>query len=382
MARKARREWVTRLPWGLLGTLLAVLCVEHLLALQKNTLTPAYAAVAKRAGLASRREAPKCEILCFGDSLMQFGFVPRVLEQCLGRASYNLSIAGSYPPAAYFLLRRALLSGARPSAIVVDFKANILSGNPLTNQRPWIEMLTVRECAEMSWDQRSASYFGSLVLGKILPSYRARYDIRTFCLAAFDGSPLRGPNENGPWLRSFNVNQGATLVPDAFRSPWPAQSYIDQVFWPQHWEIDPVGGRYVRRFLELAASRHIPVFWVMPPIQESLQDGRDKRDLDEAYIECVFKLLKRFPNNVLVDGHHSAFPDSVFWDPSHLNRTGALALSFGIAQVIGSVLDRGGNASARMIALPRFQEYMLDPAPEDLDSSSVALSLPPCLVRK
>jgi hypothetical protein len=365
-----------------LGSLIAILCVEHFLALQDNTLTPVYAAVARRVGLAARREATKCEILCFGDSLMQFGVVPRVLEKCLGRTSYNLAISGSYPPAAYFLLRRALRSGARPAAIVVDFKANILSGNPLTNPRPWVEMLTLRECAEMSWDQRDTSYFGSLVLGKIVPSYRARYDIRTFCLATLGGELVRGPNEIAPWFRSFNVNQGASLVPDAFRSPWPAQSYIDQVFWPQHWEIDPVGGRYVRRFLELAASRHIPVFWVMPPIQQRLQDGRDERNLDQAYVECVFKLLKRFPNNVLVDGHHSEFPDSAYWDPSHLNRTGALALSSGIAQVIGSVLDRGGHASARVIPLPRFQEFTLDPPPEDLDSSSVALGLPPGLVRK
>src|SRR4029077_15768237 len=100
-------------------------------------------AVAKRAARAARREATRCEILFLGDSLLEFGAVPRVLEKCLGRSTFNLAVAGVPPPGALFLLRRALHSGARPAAIVVDFKANIVSGNPLANQRPWVEMLSL-----------------------------------------------------------------------------------------------------------------------------------------------------------------------------------------------------------------------------------------------
>jgi len=62
------------------------------------------------------------DVLCFGDSQMKFGIAPHVVAARTGRPAYNLAIVGGQPPASYFLLRRALEAGARPSAVLFDLQ--------------------------------------------------------------------------------------------------------------------------------------------------------------------------------------------------------------------------------------------------------------------
>ena len=46
---------------------------------------------------AARREAAGCEVLCFGDSLVEFAFLPPILEERLGVKAYNLRCTRARP---------------------------------------------------------------------------------------------------------------------------------------------------------------------------------------------------------------------------------------------------------------------------------------------
>src|SRR4051794_10265102 len=94
------RSW----PWGLIGMLALALPVEWLVARQPLDFRSTHGWDWQRGGLEARRSAPQCEVLCFGDSMMQYGVVPRVLDDRLGGSSYNLALTASTSPASYFLL--------------------------------------------------------------------------------------------------------------------------------------------------------------------------------------------------------------------------------------------------------------------------------------
>jgi hypothetical protein len=377
-----KRNSMPRLPWGLVAGLIAIAGVEHFVTLHERVLNPSCLTIAKRVGRAAQTEARKCEILCFGDSLTKFGALPRVLEQRLGRTSYNLAIVGGQPPGTYYMLRRALRSGARPAAIVVDFKANCISLTPRFNSRVWTEVLTLAECLDLAVTERDASYFGFLALPKLFPSLKARMEIRALVLTALSGEPTPSPNETAPYLRNINVNKGAVVINDSVQAPWPPQGIIDRDFFPAQWDIHYTNAYYMRRFLKLAAAKRIPVFWLLPPIRMQLQAGRDQGGFDDRYLRAISKLFVRSPNVFLVDARHSGYPDRAFFDVAHLDRSGALALSAGLASAIGTVLDGGKTPPSRIFQLPPFRDYALDPLPEDVDTSRVALRLAPGVVRK
>jgi hypothetical protein len=369
------RRALGRLPWGLVGLLVAMLGIERFVVRHEMMLSTAESAAAQRADRAARQEAPKCEILCLGDSLVKFGVVPRVLESRLGRPAYNLALVGGPPPGTFFMLRRALRHGARPTAIVVDFKANVISTSPMYNKRQLAEMLTLSECVELGLTQGNLSECASLILHKLLPSFKARQEIRPLVVAALAGQVPPGLYAATAYVRNTNVNRGAIVMDEEYLIPVPGKEALNQVYFPANWDIHPINARYIRRFFELAAAARIPVFWVLPPIQAQIQAERDAKGLDKLYLRRAYGLRARFPNLWLVDGRHAGFPGMAFFDTSHLNRSGAQALSAALAGVIGPVLDGGSNSSCRVIELPRFRAFALDPLPEDLDSSRAALGL-------
>src|SRR5439155_1142850 len=107
-----------RIPWGMLGMLAGVMMIELLVTQHDLAYTPSMSLDWKMSGRRAEREAPKSEILCFGDSLIKLGVAPRIVEAGTGRRCYNLGVMFGVAPSEYFLLRRVLQSGARPSALV------------------------------------------------------------------------------------------------------------------------------------------------------------------------------------------------------------------------------------------------------------------------
>src|SRR4051794_36603324 len=117
------------------------------------------------AARAAREDAPGRAVLCVGDSLVKHGLIPRVIASRSGHNAVNLAVAQGPAPATFFFFRRALEAGARPSALVVDFKPSVLVGGPSFNLRYWQEFLTLHEGLELARSARSGSLFLETAVG-------------------------------------------------------------------------------------------------------------------------------------------------------------------------------------------------------------------------
>src|SRR5205085_1549134 len=62
-----------RIPWGLLGMLIMVATAEVFVTRHGLDFTPVASLDWKFSGLRARQQAPRSEILCFGDSLLKLG---------------------------------------------------------------------------------------------------------------------------------------------------------------------------------------------------------------------------------------------------------------------------------------------------------------------
>src|SRR5262245_19924888 len=109
----------SQLPGGLLGTLVLMAAVELFFARISLDLNRPEYWLWYASSRSARHDVAKAEILCIGTSQTSHGVVPRVLEERLGRKTYNLAMCSSPPQADYFLLKRVLDAGNRPRAIIL-----------------------------------------------------------------------------------------------------------------------------------------------------------------------------------------------------------------------------------------------------------------------
>ncbi len=116
-------------PWGLVGALALALVVEYGIHRHRLDLMHEIVLGFSYAGR-SMEKPPRYEILCLGDSLVKHGVVPRVLEERLGRKSLNAACMGGVTPLTYYLLKRSIDRGTRPSALLIDAFATQLQANP------------------------------------------------------------------------------------------------------------------------------------------------------------------------------------------------------------------------------------------------------------
>lgn len=362
-----------RLPHGFLGMLALVLGCELAIARQGISLLNVQPAMFRFAARAAEREAPHCDILCLGDSLVKLGLVPRLLEAELGRSTYNLALIAGQPPSSYFLLRRALEAGARPSAVVVNFKANCLSYPPWVNVRQWCEIGGLRDCLELAWAAPDAHVSGTILTDWLLPSFQSRDQLRSWILAALAGQSGASYSETVPYWHNWSANQGAQIMPKNPVGRTDPKLLEKSIYYPDQWWCDPVNARYLQRFLKLARTHNIPVFWLLAPIQPCVQAKREQNGLDERYMKLVQRALAKFPNLFIIDGRHSGYEPDVFIDFSHLDRDGAAALSAGVASVLRDHFTRGSDRESRMVALPAYEAPRTGSELEDLAQSRLAL---------
>jgi hypothetical protein len=325
------------------------------------------------AGDAALREAPGREVLCFGDSLVKLGVAPPLVSRRSGRSSYNLALFAAQSPATYFMLRRALDAGARPEAVVVDFAPDLLPGGPRYNLRQWGEFLALAESVDLAWRARDAAFFAETMLGRLLPTVRARSEIRTNIHAALLDSRFSLRSETLPHWRNWRLNAGGELTPadhDVTRPLRPEDHgrLHSGTFW-----CDSINRQYISRFLSLAAARRIRVFWLLTPVTPEMQAERDRTGADGKFSRFVAGWLERFPGLVVLDGRRAGYDSAVFVDPIHLDARGAAALSDDVA----AALARAPTAEdRRWVALPKYRARPADPTLEDLDGSRVALGFP------
>ncbi len=373
MSRFTRlRRW----PWplGLVGMLALVALTEGWLRRHERDFTTVWAVAWAHSGRSVAREAPGAEVLCFGDSLVMHGVAPRILEQRLGRPAHNFAVFKGQGPTAYFLLKRALDAGSRPAAVLMD--GELLGDDPLALTRLWPELAGYGELLDMAWTARKPGFLAATAVSKVLPSSRFRFELREGLMAAFRGEFASARWGIYPRVRNWQHNLGAHIQPPDYPPPAEVVAMLERTnFLPRSWLCHPVNSVYVERFLALAGSRGIPVFWLLPPVQPEVQSRRDRGGLAGDYERYLRDLVARHDNLVVLDGWHTGFPPQTMSDMTHLNRNGAAAFSELLGDALRDRLASTPDAPAadRWVVLPPYRAPTLTAAIEDLNQTAEGL---------
>jgi len=341
-----------RLPSGLLGMLALVAAVELTVARHRPDLASPLAEDWRFATWAAGRKAPGRDVLCFGDSLVKYGVLPRVIEARAGVRAYNLATSGGTMPSAYFLLRRALGSGARPRAVVTDFAALMLPDPDPPALQNYPELASLRDCLDLAWASRAAGFFAGAGLSKALPSYQWRFEIRAAVRAALDGRSLSLRAALPFFWRAWEGEGGAQPMPRG-RVRYPNEDFLIDGVSPGTWTCEPRNEAYLDRFVALAGEQGIPVYWLMPPLCPEVHARRGRRGSDAAYGRFARAKLARHPNLAILDARGSGYDDSVHTDHLHLDRRGAAVLSGDLAAVLADRI-RSPKAGPAWVDLPAF----------------------------
>lgn len=370
MRNPLRGRW----PAGAIGMLGLVLAVELYVARHDRDFTTHWAQAWQWSGrAAAAREARSSAVLCFGDSLVLHGVLPNVIEGRLDRPAYNLAVFKGQAPVNYVLLRRALDSGAQPAAVLVN--GELLEDDPLDLPRLWPELADYRDCLELAWAARSPTFLGATAAAKLLPSYRARWEIRSSVLAALGGRTGSFRAEVRPRQRNSEQNRGAQVLP-VTHGPDPRADLI-AAYTPAPWKAHPLNAAFADKFLALAGSRGIPVYWLLPPYYPGIQARREAGGWDASYTAFVRGLQARHANLVVIDGRHAGYAADALFDLTHLNRVGAVAFSDAVAGVLRDRLGRPAAAAAppspRWVEIPPYRPPADVFEVEDVVASSEAL---------
>jgi Protein of unknown function (DUF1574) len=359
------------LPIGVLGAVALVATIERTVARHRIELTSSEFKSWQMTRAAADSKVSGCDVLCFGTSMVKQGVLPVILEHRTGRRVYSLSVVGGHVPSHYYLLRRALAAGARPSAVLADFHPNFLTGSYKYIPDHWVNALGPGDCLHMAWTVKDPTFFAPLILSQVLPSLNERHQIRARLLSALRGESsdeerkaLRG------LVRNLKQNQGAYATARNPAYSGEVSSHYREMFLPGSWQCDPIQENYLRKFLKLAADHQITVYWVVMPICPELQAAREKGGQDDAYIRFV-RSFQQYPNLVVLDGRRSRYEPGAFNDATHLNLQGASALSEDLAEIIQS--RSGGSAAPNWVALPRYRERPADVPVESIQDSMLAL---------
>jgi hypothetical protein len=200
--------------WGLLGMIVLVALFERFVFRDNLDFANTIAASWRFKDGHTARRTKGCDVLCFGDSFVHFGVLPRVIKERTGRRAYNFAVHSGSSPSSYFLLRRAIESGARPSLVIADFARDILGDGPASNTRPypWADLLHPHEMIELPSAARDPGLLAAIALGRILPSFRGRFEIRASVLFALKGHETGQRHVTLGLLRNWNQNAGAQVV--------------------------------------------------------------------------------------------------------------------------------------------------------------------------
>ena len=358
------------LPLGLLGMLALAAAIERYEVRAEPGFLSVHGASWRVAGREGIRAARRCAVLCFGDSLVKLGVLPRVLEARSGRPAYNLAVLNGPAPASFFLLRRALAAGARPEAIVVDFAEGILADGPSSPTRPypWADLLDLGEALELAWTARDPDLLARTLVGRLLPSVRGRREVRARVRGALRGEPDAQRLAVQAYLRNWSRNGGGQAQPrESFAEPAPPPPGLRRA---STWRPHPVHALYLHRFLALAGRHRIRVYWLLPPYPPVIQAHVEARGDDRPYAALARALLARFPELTVVDARHAGYERTAFWDSLHLDHDGAAALSAALAHLLRHQPVDPAPAG-RWVSLPHFRPVA---APvEDLAQSTLAV---------
>jgi hypothetical protein len=288
-------------------------------------------------------------------------------------------------PSSYFLLKRALDAGARLRAVVIDCQdAPVMPGQEheqaeglRSNRRNWPELLSFGESLDLAWTARDADFFADVTVARIVPSYRARFEIRQQVRRLLAGEENALRVSGLAFLRNWAQNRGGALLASSSShkaaEPLPADaSELRQDFSKLR---NPLTEMYSKRLLSLAAARGVSVFWVVPP-RAPTREAFDEQIGVNEYVDALAKsALANHPRLVVIDGRKSGYPADAFADEVHLNGRGAVAFSTGVATILDLCLT-AESPTDRWVRLPAFDNCQKEAPPglEPLDVSTAIVS--------
>lgn len=277
------------------------------------------------------RESAPVDVLCFGDSQMKLDAQPKVIEPILDRSVLNLSVIAGEAPSTYFLLRRALGSGARPKAILVDYFLPLLTGTLGMNHDRWPMVLTFSEAADLAWNAGEPDVLAHWVARRALPSYTFRAPIRHWL--GIERIP-NNPYDDGPILaRNSAINRGAIAGQENPSFP-DDPSLLPIGERPLRFGCSSVHARYLRKFLALADRHGIPVFYMLYPCSPNWQRGSTEEDPEGRYEQAIRNEVTPYAGVQVIDGRFTGYGREFFFDKSHLNHRGSAAFSADLAQIL------------------------------------------------
>lgn len=372
-----RSGYLARLPSGMLGAVVLIVLVNLVLGKLRWDNPPRSRLSASWQWANRAAEGPEAgaEVLCFGDSLIKLGIVPRVLEERLGRSSYNLAVLGGPAPASHELLRRVLDRGCRPRAMVVHFSPLLLGMDPKAGLEWWAGGLRIGDRLALLGRTRDPSMVGSLIMHGLFGSIVARDAIRSALGLRSESSGYvdrLGREGIEELVVGWTQNQGTQLAPREFV---PVAGSLPKPYLGRGWSWapNPVHAYFVDRFLAMAQEREIPVYWVIPPADAAWLDRNEDVGTVRAYREYVRGLLGRYEVLTVLDAQKAGWGRRWFRDPIHLNRDGAVRLSGLVATAI--VDGQGAPASVdRWIAMDQLDQTR--PADDRLADGPITMEGP------
>jgi hypothetical protein len=376
-------------PRGLLGMVVLVALGESAVSRHDVDVTNICPANWKFSERHARKTTPGM-ILCLGTSLVKYGVVSRVIEQETGRPAFNLALCNGHMPSSYYLLKRALESGGKPAAVILDCMDTPEPRDPpparaetiTVNFRQWPELLTCPEWIDLAWSARDPRFLAEMVISRVLPSYKARFEIRFCVRRAAEGEAASSRSAIVSMKRNWSFNRGTQVMPRR-RDHSPADASTAAAVEaelladlpPGRYQVNRLCVTYTRRILSLAESNGIPVFWLLPPLSPVEQLGKDRSGITAYKNREVLKVLEGFPNVTVIDGRRSGYRADLFHDKVHLDRLGASVFSADVGDVVARVLA-GRRDGPSWVTLPRYRERPVGVALEDIhESMSIALGV-------
>jgi hypothetical protein len=124
---------------------------------------------------------------------------------------------------------------------------------------------------------------------------------------------------------------------------------------PDRWACDPIDAAFFEKFLTLAASKQIPIFWLIPPLSPEVRARRAFLHSEEAYTRFVRAAIERHRDVVVLDTRGSGYENSLYIDMIHLDRRGAKVLTGDLAAIMLNRLEKSAQAP-RWVEMPPFAD--------------------------
>lgn len=359
---RSRRPIRQRSGWpaGFLGMLALVMVVEFTV-VRSSARSPSPALLHWREVGRSIDKAVGSDVVVLGDSLLKYDLVSPVIEARLGagRQVYNLAVPGGCAPSSYFLLRRLLDKGGRPSIVLTD--GETFDVNPLDRASAWSELLTPGELLEFSRRTGDGAFLGARAVELAVPSVGARASLRLSLLDFIGGRSETWPTTVEVLRRNLAVNRGGVVLHDNYITSDgdPRLADLERIgYMPPPFGCRLVNHLYVMKFLELAARHEIKVVWLLPPYHPEVQRRATKGGRMATYAEYIRGLLTLFPNLSVASAWKGNYPPETLTDMTHLGRTGAIIFSDNVGRYIRRKLE--GQTTFRWVELERYDAHAVE----------------------